>query len=228
MKKLLRVISFAVVLVLVLGSCCTKHISDAKRDVSVSTDILLSGGAIVIASPFGKFPVGSATFVKSRIGNIVITAEHVAEIQHSLPLPLQVCAFGNLADCVVLERNYISDSSKSISSDWAIFKVDKFPESVKPARTSNRLPDIGEKVIICGIPQGEIPWLSYGHVGYVWEEEGQNVLGVDGFASFGSSGGGVFDKSGRLIGITSAIAGSEWGPQEDKVFVTPIANIDFL
>ena len=228
MKKLLGVISLAVGLVLFLGSCCAKHISHAKRDVSVSTNVLLSSGAIVIAGPFGNLPVGSATFVKSRIGNIVITAEHVAEIQYSLPVPLKVCAFGNLADCVVLERNYILDSSTSVSSDWAIFKVDKFPESVKPAKVSNRLPEIGEEVIICGIPQGQTPWLSYGHVGYVWEEEGQNIFGVDGFAFFGSSGGGVFDRSGRLIGVTSAIGASEWGPQEDKVFVTPIANIDFL
>lgn len=228
MKKLLGIISLAIVLVLLLGSCCAKHISHAKRDVSVSRDVLLSSGAIVIASPFGDLPVGSATFVKSEIGNVVITAEHVAEIQDSLPIPLKVCAFGDMTDCTVLERNYILDSSMSIASDWAIFRIAEFPESVKPARVANRLPDIGEEVIICGIPQGQTPWLSYGHVGYVWEEESENVFGVDGFAFFGSSGGGVFDKSGRLIGITSAIGASRWGPQEDKVFVTPIANINFL
>lgn len=228
MKKLLGFLSLAVVLVLLLGSCCAKHVPHAKRDVSVSRDILLSSGAIVIASPFGDLPVGSATFVKSEIGNIVITAQHVAEIQDSLPVPLRVCAFENMADCIVLERNYLLDSSMSVASDWAIFQIDEFPESVEPAKIGNRLPEIGEEVIICGIPQGHTPWLSYGHVGYVWEEEAGTIFGVDGFAFFGSSGGGVFDKSGKLIGVTSAVGASRWGPQEDKVFVTPIANINFL
>ena len=73
-----------------------------------------------------------------------------------------------------------------------------------------------------------MPWVSYGHVAYSYNNKEQSFFGVDGFAFFGSSGGGVYDSSGRLIGITSSIGGSEWGPQENKVLATPIMNISIL
>lgn len=227
MKKFLTTLVIAVISITTMVSCCAKVPALNNSKVYLSRNILKSGGAIMMESPFGgKVAVGSATFVKIGSGGKgIVTAQHVAEIQSLIPVSLSVCSFADMNDCVALNDNYIIDTSQSIATDWAVFEIESFPESARPAKIRKRLPPIGEEIIVCGIPQGYTPWLSYGHVGYVWLEDNIPVIGVDGFAFFGSSGGGVYDSDGYLIGVTSAISASEWGPIEDKVLVTPIANI---
>jgi hypothetical protein len=227
MKKFLITSVLAVVIVTTMMSCCTKVSALNNNKIGLSKNILKSGGAIMIENPFGgKVAIGSATFVEIGSGGKgIVTAQHVAEIQSLVPVSLSVCSFADMNDCIELNDNYIMDTSESIATDWAVFEIESFPESAKPAKVRKRLPPIGEEIIICGIPQGYTPWLSYGHVGYVWLEDNIPIIGVDGFAFFGSSGGGVYDSEGYLIGVTSAISASEWGPIEDKVLVTPITNI---
>lgn len=228
MKKVLGVLFLVMGTLVLMTSCCNKSLELPTSNVYVSQKILESSGAVVISSPFGQLSVGSATFAKTSLGNVVITAQHVVDLEMTIPYEIKVCSFLDLNDCVDLGNNYIFDRSDDVASDWAILKIDKLPKRVKPAKISKRLPRVGEEIIISGIPQGLVPWVSYGHVAYSYNNKEQSFFGVDGFAFFGSSGGGVYDSSGRLIGITSSIGGSEWGPQENKVLTTPIMNISIL
>ena len=104
------------------------------------------------------------------------------------------------------------DTDMSVGTDWAIYPVDKKAfQSVVPARIRKTRAVVGEAIVASGVPQGYVPWLSFGHVASIWKEEGHEIIGVDGFAYFGSSGGGVYDSRGRLIGVVSAIGSGRWG-----------------
>ena len=67
---------------------------------------------------------------------------------------------------------------------------------------------IGETVFAIGNPQGTEKTLSQGIISNRHELDGGIWLQTDANVSFGSSGGGLFDQSGELIGITSKMGGS--------------------
>lgn len=225
MKRRLYFLLSAFAAVLVLCSCSMKNCNSGSYQRKLSENILSHGASVVMVTPFGDRTIGSGTFVKVKQEKIFLTAQHVAVIQDELPVILKACSFIDESECVYLPSKYLSDSSEDIPDDWAIFQVDEFPKTTKPARLSNEFPKLGDEIILCGIPQAVVPWLSFGNVAYLYEEE---IIGVDGYGFFGSSGGGAYNAKGELVGVISAMAGSEWGPMEDKIFVAPTHSIPFV
>jgi hypothetical protein len=67
---------------------------------------------------------------------------------------------------------------------------------------------IGETVFAIGNPQGTEKTLSQGIISNRHQLDGGIWLQTDANVSFGSSGGGLFDQAGELIGITSKMGGS--------------------
>jgi serine protease Do len=64
---------------------------------------------------------------------------------------------------------------------------------------------IGEQVYAVGNPEGLEKSISQGIVSNKKPDRGGFVLQTDATVSFGSSGGGLFDQNGELIGITNSV-----------------------
>lgn len=62
---------------------------------------------------------------------------------------------------------------------------------------------VGEEVYAIGNPLGQTLTLSGGMISQKRDEEGRRVIQTNAAISPGSSGGGLFDKEGNLIGITT-------------------------
>jgi len=75
-----------------------------------------------------------------------------------------------------------------------------------PIRLSETV-EVGEPVYAVGNPKGSIKSITTGIISNKKPVEGGNWLQTDATISFGSSGGGLFDDAGRLIGITTALQG---------------------
>ena len=193
----------------------------------VSEDIMSHSVAIVLKFGYHKARIGSGTLIKHKGMTAVLTAQHVAVVPYVMAGGrLEACSVTGSNECVDLGGSFMMDTDMSVGTDWAIYPVDKKAfQSVVPARIRKTRAVVGEAIVASGVPQGYVPWLSFGHVASIWKEEGHEIIGVDGFAYFGSSGGGVYDSRGRLIGVVSAIGSGRWGPLEDKVYVTPVHNI---
>lgn len=62
---------------------------------------------------------------------------------------------------------------------------------------------IGEDVFAIGNPKGQMKTISKGIISNKVKEDGIEILQTDASISSGSSGGGLFDTDGKLIGITT-------------------------
>jgi len=134
----------------------------------------------------------------------ILTAFHVADVS-SEGYYLRACSMLDMEKCVSL-GSYISSSTSYLTSeDWAIMPISEYPEGMKPVRIRRGSPPhTGEEVIIIGQPFGHA-FLSSGIVSYSGTDMAGTYYIINGFAAPGSSGGGVFDKYGRLVGLVSAI-----------------------
>jgi serine protease Do len=73
---------------------------------------------------------------------------------------------------------------------------------------------IGDKVFTIGTPTGQENTVSEGNISFTNRElNGRRFLQFTAPISPGSSGGGLFDEDGNIIGITTASLHSTSGPQ---------------
>jgi hypothetical protein len=64
---------------------------------------------------------------------------------------------------------------------------------------------VGEQVYAVGNPEGLEKSISQGIISNKRQDRGGYVLQTDATVSFGSSGGGLFDQNGQLVGITNSV-----------------------
>lgn len=211
-----------------LVGCIIPTESSASNDELAIEAALRSSMVIQVKGPGGWMEIGSGTLVRdSELGLTVVTAQHVAEAI-PLPLPYQACWIMDRTKCVAL-GNHISDSDHNITTDWALYPVVDKPKGMRPARVSHSDVEIGDEVFQIGAPAGKFSFYNEAEVAWVYTD----ALMLHGFAQPGSSGGGVFDEWGRLIGITVAMpiipdALGYPAYAEDMVWVTPISQCEIL
>ena len=112
------------------------------------------------------------------------------------------------ANSVVVRRKNVSYDAKLLHADaprdLCLLDVDDFaaPAVAMAPRESLK---VGEKVYAIGNPQGFETTLSEGLISGLRGEwaDGSHVLQTTAAISPGSSGGGLFDDKGRLVGITT-------------------------
>jgi hypothetical protein len=149
-------------------------------------------------------------------------------------------AHGILGGCSKIVVSHLEEQSScekiavvNQDVDYAIFKVEKM-ETRKPIRLINSMPSIRksykllDKVYYTGYPNsiGPTTW-----TGTIAGSSGDFLI-LQSYAWSGSSGSGVFDERGKLIGIVMAldVGMTPMGPQilENFVVVIPIWKIDWL
>jgi serine protease Do len=92
-----------------------------------------------------------------------------------------------------------------------------------PLPLGRRDPKIGDVVIVVGHPLGEGWAFSEGIVSKVTDE---GRLMIDAAVNMGNSGGGVFDRRGRLIGIVSSLlTPSRHGTWSGIGYAAPISRV---
>ena len=170
--------------------------------------------------------IGSGTLIKHKGNTFVITARHVALAQ--TPNPKRYACSTVTEHCTLLSDSMLIELElrPSLSKDFALYLVDKPLRGTFPTVISDKDPFIGDPIWISGMPWGHHPWISGGTIAWLFGQDKDRLLGIDSFAASGSSGGGVFNTSGQLIGITVAIEVSPLlGPQVNQVLAVPIKNI---
>lgn len=102
--------------------------------------------------------------------------------------------------------------------DIALLKIKIFDESVSPFGNSNSL-NIGDDVVIIGSPRGFQQSVTTGIVSAIRDSgDGYKLIQTDAAISPGSSGGGMYNSEGELVGIVV----SKLVDAENINFVIPI------
>ncbi len=128
--------------------------------------------------------------------------------------------------------------------DLAIVSFTKGAEELQSAQIASAVPGTGEDVYIIGMPE-QLEWsVSKGIVSGIREFETESALGekytaiqTDAAVNEGNSGGGMFGKDGRLVGINTwkyvgygveglnfAIAATDFSSMKDDFTSSPFAG----
>ena len=93
--------------------------------------------------------------------------------------------------------------------------------ALPPAAMADGVPVEGGQVFSWSYPGGLGPSLSSGTLGYIWAYRGDRMLQAELEVARGSSGGGLFDQEGRLLGLTTFVLDSS----PHSVFAVPVGWI---
>ena len=159
---------------------------------------------------------GSGTYFKFRGSYYILTAKHVIDDQSVLLISSEN-SFTTIANTV-----YVSDDY-----DIAVLSVPRINDLTAVSIDSLDLEDwiIGSEVVYTGYPSSYSRLTSTGFVSGTAINYSGSVL-VQGFVWPGSSGAGVFDSNGRLVGLVWALGVESFAgrPQalETLVYVCPL------
>lgn len=142
--------------------------------------------------PAGWTFIGSGTAVQTEDGPGVVTAWHVLEGEEVV----RVCADLQRTTCAI-SVDFMRSSDPVL--DVALALVPKAVGS--PAKVSLDV-HAGDKVMTMGLPRGILVLAE----GQVVTPEFAGMYRMLGWCDYGSSGGGVFDRRGRLVGVITAFA----------------------
>jgi hypothetical protein len=172
----------------VLLTCILSSYAQSKNIASeVYRDVKGSVAVILTYDGNGKLTSqGSAVATNS---NILITNEHVVSSSKEVIVKHQGEEY----------RGIVVLSNKEL--DLAQIYVPAL--KIKPASLKIELPSIGEKVFSVGAPRGFELSISEGIISGQRILENVNLIQTTAAISPGSSGGGLFDSSGSLVGITT-------------------------
>jgi hypothetical protein len=151
----------------------------------------------------------------------ILTAWHVA--QYSLSMPMRACpVLAPKTACVDVLLPWMTEMENlGLGGDWALFQLLKIPEDMTPARFRHREMVVGEPIYIMASPAYDEGMLTSG-----FEREGKvSLIKSDAFAFFGSSGGGLYDDDGYLLGVVVALEAPGGFPLVNVNYSVPVAHI---
>jgi S1-C subfamily serine protease len=233
MKRLLYLLCFF----FFITACMPSYGLATDNSRAVSNAIESSVSIQVPDGWFGWTTIGSGTVVRKHNSLYmgpepkfaILTAQHVADYSQ-YTTGMRACSDVNPYSCVSLTSYTHGDNSseKVTGKDWALVFVKSLPVPMKPARVRSKPLVLGERVVILGHPWQDF-LVSEGICGSKGTREGP-MDRITSYAAPGSSGGGVFDRRGRMVGIVSGIAvhqghDGELEFQYAIVYTVPVGNV---
>ena len=178
-------------------------------------------GAALAAAAFGEVPTEHAQHVFAKVAPSVVTIRVLDEqgVDATQGSGVVVGAGLVATNCHVIREggslrvasvsgNFVAKwVRQDILRDICILAVDGLSAPVAKLRNAASLV-IGEPVFAVGNPLGFGVAVSSGLVAAVDTKNGPPVVIASAAQSPGSSGGGLFDREGRLVGITTAVLGT--------------------
>ena len=215
MRKILRFVVLLVCFVFTVSCCFMKvpPINHAQSALSVANKVPIDPGAIIFI--LGKDMEmegemsGSAIMIESnKDESWGITAAHVCYPEVLDPWILRLDAWMMIAVDVNGDVRPIEVLALDTKTDVCIFKMPY--ESVGVVPLANKMPLIGERVYLGAFPlgvyePGHVPFFEGFYAGRLGDKDSFTVP-----VAPGSSGGGIVNQRGELVGIVSmAIEGFE-------------------
>ena len=162
--------------------------------------------------------------VRNKVGEGSLGSGVVIAQEKTYSLLATNCHVVNGARTVTV-KNHLLDAEADVlhcdkSSDVAIVRV---PKSLSAVPTASRLPPVGSSVYAIGSPRGLEMSMSQGIVSQIRKVEKSDQTRIQSTAAIepGSSGGGLFDSNGRLVGLTTSKIVNTQGLN----FAIPIADV---
>ena len=172
--------------VLLLGALCGPLAAAPDAEVIVKLT-----RAVLKVSALGdedNLAIGSAVVIGP---DTALTNCHVTQHAHTIVLSRG------------LERHKVVGQRADISRDLCMLRTERVlpypPADIRPARTLT----LGENVLAHGYSGGMEPQFARGIVLDLHAAGGSHVIQTTAGFIRGASGGGLFDRSGRLVGITT-------------------------
>lgn len=129
----------------------------------------------------------------------------IAVTDHILATNCHVALTGNYLGIVVENKFKLGTLFfRDVNRDICFVEVPGVKFSPVKIRDSKDV-KVGEAVYAVGNPEGLEKSISQGIISNKRQDRGGYVLQTDATVSFGSSGGGLFDQNGSLIGITNSV-----------------------
>jgi len=177
------------ILIVVLSTICWSNSAVARAQDSGREVFQRNRPAVVTIETGKKF--GSGVIIDSA--GVVVTNLHV--IQEAPRATIRLSNGDAYDDATVIDYD--------VRKDLVLLKIKGFKLTAAELGDSDNL-RVGDRVFAIGAPEGLELILSEGVVSAVRDTgEGYRVVQTDAAISPGSSGGGLFDVNGRLVGITS-------------------------
>lgn len=184
-----------------------------KSNIAIAkapSEIYAQNSASVV-SIFAKTPnavyAGSGVVIQK---NIIVTNCHVVKGARQILIGVG----GQNSEATLIKRNEYVDMCVLAAN---------IPQ-IEPVKVSKRSPQVGERIITIGNPKGLEKTLSDGLVSSNREfGNGLRYIQISAPITVGSSGGGLFDSEGYLIGVTTSGLG-----QGNLNFALPIDYLDSL
>lgn len=137
--------------------------------------------------------LGTGTYAKLPSGhNVVITAQHVVDSE----MPLRICGDIRRQDCVI---SVLFEQVNSDADIAYIYNVESL--NVLPTKIKENSIRTGDNVTFVSLPLGALVIAP----GVIAGPSGPESYRMLGYCDRGSSGGGLFDEKGRLVGVISAM-----------------------
>ena len=194
------------ILLFLLGSGCMCPTANLiPQDLGDSTSSKLASNIVnwnvIMISSEGR-PNCGGTVIKYHEHTLVVTANHCLD-DFALPGDIQIVEDGT-------HRFNTEIIISNIHKDIAILRVIHQWDAVGLRSTypASNEPKIGDKILISGFTAGMKDLVTQGYIGKLLEPMGELYapkMVLDIRIWYGSSGGGVYNTNGRLIGVVSMI-----------------------
>ena len=206
------------VLTLIFVALTNRWAIKGKNEEGVEHNARAVATIMVYDSDHNIISQGSGFFIDSA--GLLVTNAHVINRMSYAVAKLSTGAFYQLKETKNINRD----------RDVAILQFDaKETPSVTGLGNSDEL-RVGEKVYAIGTPEEQESTVSMGNISNPNQElGGKKFIQFTAPISPGSSGGGLFDEDGRVIGITSESVNPREGPQaglaQNLNYAVPINDV---
>ena len=185
-----------------------KSIVEEKKDIVnklIQTNVLINNSSNYSTSSGVVLHIDNNYYVLSASHILTKETDKVFVISNDVPY---------LLSFVKQDKKY----------DLSLFKFVLKPESLTPTKIALNEPNVGDPIIAVGNPDGMEDAVTRGHI----IKKTKDTYFIDALIYFGSSGGGIFNNNGELVGINVAIRSKEKPHAPFVMFISESVKLEHI